>query len=383
MFPIGVWFEGKPEWNGTPENIAGAKAYYDRCFSDIAANHMDCVAVPNCPEYLWETLLSSAEEHGLRVILEIPSLVKMISGDEPVHEQIVREEVHRIVDTIGHHTSLYRYQTRDEPTLQMLDKWALVGKVVDEIDPQRSVFSCFNIPFNLKKAREMYCPNEITFDIYPHWSEVAEQNLQNYIPLLDRFLSVAEKHTKWLILSSFAKPVWWRYPTKDELRCEIYVALASGIQGVLFFIYQSMPKHPENLEGLVSPEGKPTPIYSSVSQLAGELQQLKSILASAHPTDLSIRLENHITSRTFTESNGFEVFCSNVVKGDVRLGSFRSDKGNDILILASTRPGLSFDVRIETPDIGNWKDFITGEDFHPMEKGLTIPLTSGGRVLMR
>ncbi|MCX7598949.1 MAG: hypothetical protein N2512_08800, partial [Armatimonadetes bacterium] len=67
-FPIGVWFEGWPAAADYPSDPKGAEKYYDRCFADLAAHGLNSVAVPNCPENLWETLLRSAERHGIKAV---------------------------------------------------------------------------------------------------------------------------------------------------------------------------------------------------------------------------------------------------------------------------------------------------------------------------
>ena len=40
-------------------------------FADMAAHGFNTATVPNCPEDLWEPLLASAQEHGIKIVLEV------------------------------------------------------------------------------------------------------------------------------------------------------------------------------------------------------------------------------------------------------------------------------------------------------------------------
>jgi hypothetical protein len=361
FFPIGVWFEGKPDWGGYPDDPAGAKAYYDRCFADLAAHGFNAATVPNCPEKLWETLLQSAREHHMKIVLEIPPLADLVSQPQPLSEAEVRTAVEQVVAKIGRYDSLLRYQIRDEPPPQMMPNWLLVRRILAEADPACPAFSCFNSPDSLARAVASGGLAEAVFDIYPHGVGAPPQSLGGFLRTLDAFRSAAGDTTMWAVLQSFAKPGAWRYPSPEELRAVTYLSLAAGAKGVFYFIYQVLPEHPERLEGLVEPDGKPTPMYAPATALARELGRLSPLLLSLRPAAGPSHIE-----------------------GDARVGSFVDGEGHRVLIVASVRPDQAVSVRLTMRSASPWKDRLTGEVLVPKNGVLTIPLAPGaGRVLMR
>lgn len=361
FFPVGVWFEGKPDWGGYPEDPVGAKAYYDRCFADLAAHGFNTATVPNCPEELWETILQSAHEHHIKLVLEIPPLAELISPREPLTEPEVRTAVEKVVKKIGHYDSLLRYQIRDEPPPEMMPNWLLVRRVLAAVDPTRGAFSCFNDPNSLARAVASGELTEVAFDIYPHGAATPPQSLGGFLPALDAFQAAAKGVTMWAVLQSFAKPGAWRYPSPEELRAVTYLSLAAGSKGVFYFIYQVLPEHPERLEGLVEPDGKPTPMYAPATALARELGTLSPLLLSLKRAAAPPRIE-----------------------GDARIGGFVDGSGRRVLIVASACPDKAIDVTLRLRSAAAWKDQLTGEILTPQNGVLTVPLDPGaGRVLVR
>jgi len=360
-FPVGVWFEGNPDWGGYPSDRAGAKSYYDRCFADLAAHGFNAATVPNCPELLWPTLLHSAQGHGVRIVLEIGELARLVSRPEPVSESEADAAAKSVFARIGRYESLARYQIRDEPPPEMMPNWLLVRRVLANVDPKRPAFSCFNHPASLARAGEQANLSEAVFDIYPHGVNTPPQSLGGFIPALDRFKSAARDLPLWPVLQSFAKPDAWRYPSAQELRAVTYLSLAAGAKGIFYFLYQTMPNHPERLQGLVDADGNPTPIYGPATLLARELGKLAPLLLSLKPAQ-----------------------PPDEVEGEARVGSFVEAEGRSVLIVASVRPDRAVTAVVSVGRAGVWRDALSGENFEPATGRLNIPLApGGGRVLVQ
>jgi hypothetical protein len=359
-FPIGVWFEGNPDWAGYPGDVAGARGYYGRCFADLAAHGFNAAVVPNCPESLWTTLLRSAREHGINIVLEIGPLARLVSQPEAVRESEAYAAAERIFHQIGGFESLARYQIRDEPPPEMVPNWLMVRRALAAVDPARPAFSCFNNPDSLARAREQASLAEAVFDIYPHGVNTPPQSLGHFLPALDRFMAAAGNAAPWPVLQSFAKPGSWRYPSAQELRAVTYLSLAAGAKGLLYFLYQTMPNHPERLEGLIDPDGNPTPMYATAAELARELGKLSRLLLSLKPAEPPAD-----------------------VQGEVRVGSFTDDAGHSVLIIASARPDQAVTAGVSANATHAWQDALTAERFTPKEGRLSVPLgPGGGRVLV-
>lgn len=360
FFPIGVWFEGAPVFTGHPGEPAGAKAYYERCFADLGLHGFNAVAVPNCPESLWEPLLQAAQEHGIKVVLEVRPLVHLVCRREPVLESEVYATAKRVFDKIGKYDSLLRYQVRDEPPPAMVPNWLLVQRILGAVDPKRPAFSCFCHSASLALVTSRTRLSEAVFDIYPHSVRTPAQSLGHFLSRLDQFKAAAKGNTPWAVLQTFAKPKVWRYPSEEELRAVTYLSLAAGAKGVFYFIYQSMPNHPEKLEGLVDATGRPTPMYAPAERVARELRKLAPLVLALKPVEKPIN-----------------------VQGDARVGSFVDAQGHAALLVASTRPDKPVVARVGIREPLAWRDTLGRESFESRDGVLAIPLEPGaGRLLV-
>ncbi len=359
FFPIGVWFEGDPNWAGSPSDPAGARAYYDRSFADIAAHGFNTVVVPNCPEELWETLLQSAKDNGIKVVLEIVPIRELIMNTASTDAQF-SAEAKRVYQKIGKYSSLLRYQTRDEPWTELVPNWVKAQRALHAVDPTRPAFSCFCNPGPLESLLQITTLGEAVFDIYPLGPNAPSQTLGNFVATLDSYTQVASGVTRWPVLQSFYKAGSWRYPTPEELRAMTYLSLASGAKGMFYFIYQSLPQHPENLGGLVDANGDPLPLYATATALAKELKSVSGLMLSLKPAT-----------------------CTPKVTGDAKVSAFTGKSDRQVLIVASTRPDAAMTAVLGLDCDGDWTDAISGETFTTIGKSLTIPLAPGaGRVLV-
>ncbi len=360
FFPIGVWFEGAPSYAGHPADPAGAKAYYDRAFSDLKAHGFNCAAVPNCPESLWETLLQSAQEHDFGIILEVAPLVALVSRREELTEAEVYTAVKSVVDRIGKYRSLLRYQVRDEPPLDAIPNWVLVQRILAAVDPSRPAFSCFCWYESLGRLTQETTVSEVVFDIYPHRQGNPPPSMGSFVPTLAAFKAASRGNRMWAVLQAFGishAPNSWRYPTPEELRAQTYLSLAAGCQGVFYFIYSHMPGY---LDGMVAADGTPTAMYEPTWRLAQEVGKLAPLLQDLRPAGEGPAVE-----------------------GEALAGSFRTPAGGLVVIVASTQPGRDVTARVTVPD-GNYRDALSGEAFRAWGGKMRVPLSPGhGRVLVR
>lgn len=355
FFPIGVWYEGAPSRADSPSDLSGARAYYVRTFKDLAGRGINTVAVPNCPEVLWEELLQSAEECGIKVVLEVTPLVEFVSQSGSVAESTISETVNRVCGKLDSYSSLIRYQIRDEPAPHMVENWLLVRRLLAAVDSRRPAFSCFCRPDVLASVTDQTPLTEAVIDIYPHYGSTEPQSLGDFLSSLSGFKAVIQDNDWWAVLQAFATPDHcWRYPSPEELSAVTYLSLAEGAKGVFYFIYQYAPT--AGLLGMVEADGTTHPIYTAVSQLAGELRRLAPVLLNLRSVGEAQALEN------------------------VVVGLFSTKYGQPVVIVASTRPDNSVTAKLDFSGI--WKDVLTGEILSAEEGILTVPLGPGrGRVL--
>ncbi|MCX7599588.1 MAG: hypothetical protein N2512_12095, partial [Armatimonadetes bacterium] len=366
FFPIGVWFEGWPAAADYPSDPKGAEKHYDRCFADLAAHGLNSVAVPNCPENLWETLLRSAERHGIKVVLEIRPLVELVSSSRPPDEQQIDDAVTATVKRLSHYDSLLRYQIRDEPPPEMIPNWVAVQRVLAARDPKHPAFSCFCHIESVRLVRQSTTLPEVVFDIYPFRADTPPGDTGYFFPALRGFCEAAGELPKWAVLQSFAMPGIWRYPTPEELRCTVYSSLAAGATGIFFFIYQTMSNRPDKMDGLVDTEGRPRPLYATVEQLARELKRLAPVLLGLRP----------VGSTHWPGDKGLPVVFTH----------FTDRKGRAYLIIANSSPTAAVKVPLQAILAKNrisLTDLLTGEEFVLQAGTSNLPLPpGGGRVML-
>lgn len=366
FFPVGVWFEGWPAAGGYPSDPAGAQKYYDRCFADLAAHGLNTVAVPNCPDTLWETLLRSAGRQGIKVVLEIAPLVALVSSPGPLDEQQIDDAVTAVVKRLSRYGSLLRYQIRDEPPPELVPNWVAVQRVLAARDPKHPAFSCCCHIDSVRLLRETTTLSEAVFDIYPFREGMLTGEMGHFFAALRGFCEAAGDLPKWAVLQSFAMPGAWRYPTVEELRCTVYSSLAAGAKGIFFFIYQTMPNRPDKMDGLIDTDGRPRPIYAAVEELARELKRLAPTLMGLRP----------VGPTRWPGDTGLQV----------TFGHFTDSKGRAYLIIANSNPAAAVKVPLQAILAENYislTDLLTGEEFVLRAGTSNLPLAAGaGRVML-
>ena len=359
FFPIGLWLEGSPQNAGYTDTAAGAQEYFGRCCADIAAHGFNTITVPNCPPGYYAILLQKAQDHGLKVVLEVIDLVLLVSQQESVSPQTAAAAAQNVFNQVGGWDSLLRYQIRDEPAPSMIANWITVQREMALIDPARPVFSTFLAPESLELLADQSFLAEAVYDIYPHNRGMPAQSMGSFLPALVAFGQAARGYPQWAVLQAFADANFWRYPTAEELRADTYLALSAGAKGIFYFIYQS-PGNTADVGGLVGPDFAPRPLFAAATQLAGELDALAPLLLTLRPAGETP-----------------------AVQGDARAGSFVDALGVKVLIVASHRPDAAITAQVAWDGGTAMRDALTGEMFMAAGGILSVPLAAGaGRVLI-
>jgi hypothetical protein len=102
---------------------------------------------------------------------------------------------------------------------------------------------------------------------------------------LSGFLSFVQKSSNstpiWLVVQAFGDPGIWKQPSPAQLRLMVNLALARGVRGLTYFVYDSSPKGTERLVGIARwPFVPQSGLYGEVKNLNEGIAQLKSFLAS-------------------------------------------------------------------------------------------------------
>ena len=95
-----------------------------------------------------------------------------------------------------------------------------------------------------------------------------------------------------------------------------YYAMTQGVKGFFFFIYQSLPKHPERLQGLVDSELVPLPIFGEVQRLARRLGAMQDAISQMDPIEPFARVPDNVDAGYFQRKDG--ALCLAVVNRDLK-----------------------------------------------------------------
>ena len=129
-------------------------------------------------------------------------------------------------------------------------------------------------------------------------------DFSGYSERLNEFISAAGQLPPWIVLQAFAKEGQWRYPESVELRYISYLAMTRGVKGFFFFIYQTMPAHPDKLQGMVDTELVPRPIFAEVQRLAERLGRMSDTITNMEPVEPFARLPGNVDASFFRHKDG-------------------------------------------------------------------------------
>jgi len=321
VFPIGVWFDGRVEGINCPEGYhnvpAGqdkASAYYEENFTDIKAHGIDIVVIPNTPPEYRETLLSTADRVGVRIVLELVELATPEFGDRHSvrHPDMIQDEremlayCRALVAPLKAHPSLFCYQVLDEPPASLFDNFSLVSRALAEADPDHPSFSCLCFEQELPRTAALGT-QMIVFDRYPlrKPSNPGDYDFRQFTPLLDNLDRHAGERPYWMVLQACAmdRDQGLRYPSPAEVRVMTWLSLAHNAKGVFYFLHNSYTQQ-EKLQGLVDLDLRPHPIYAEVADLNAVLRQLAPTLLAIQPAANRVTPAEGFDVGTFTDGQG-------------------------------------------------------------------------------
>ena len=284
--------------------------------------------------------------------------------------------IRSIVEYYGKYPALYRYYLWDEPTRDQL--WAS-GKVHDLLTTNQKTPAGGLQALYLMDVMHMYLDSvktqELLVDFYPLYGSTnyygrtpvdSGSLFQKRLTNMCDFLSAARYQVKshpgtklWFMPQTFGHAItntayrwdkiwgstlnhedegWWREPTPRELRCMIWLALAHGAKGVVYYRYHSLKEHFDLSEydgyrddhwivGLTDPSsGFKRSAWYTVRELNKELTNIGSTLASLFSDTI-------FSSNIVPPANCFIKEVSDTL---VQIGTFH-DKTHDYFIVVNRK----------------------------------------------
>jgi len=271
FFPRGVWIYS----GGTFETLN-----YNNVFKDLKEHNINAVLLNWIPESRYIDALTAGEVYGIRCILHAIRLNELIEEYLPYQalpEEILRQEVEYLKNHYSGYNSLLGYYIIDEPDDKFLPNVFLVNTVMNDIDPAHPGFSAIQHRDNLLDVFEATRPAVLLFYHYPLpiSSRARPDDFDTFIQDIESISQRAESQGLpfWLIVMGYAPTRLHGLPTPEELRCQTFLAIAYGVKGLFYFMYQSSA----GVVGLMDYELNPTERYEALGKLFGELKSMESL----------------------------------------------------------------------------------------------------------
>lgn len=298
--------------------------------ADIKRHHLNAYA-NFCPSM--DTDYKQAEKLGLHVIETQFSNSKIATLSEASRARL---------KTCAQSPSLLAWYGADEPSDY---KGYLENKLAfDAIDPEHAYASAFTDLFAVKRlgaAMELVMLDAYDFRPGPVGDLGSFQYHGNLIRLAKQYCAGGRV---WFITQTFSTP-WsngfWRYPDPVEIRFDVYNSIAAGVNGILFFMYNSdmsyLNKTPggESIEfSLADMFGNSNPTFDEVSDLGAALNPIMPLLAGSHAIKkteygLAIRPLSQITYGLLENKEGqFIVLVNKNLKASTKVAIETTDLGD-------------------------------------------------------
>lgn len=306
-----------------------------------------------------------------------------------------------IVDHYKNAPALYRYYLTDEPYRgHFLANRYLMTYLRSRNKPGIQALGTSTSEF-YEDYLSIVEPNELMFDYYPlrgagdrKRGRTPEENGNKFQAMLDSLCvhlsemrAVASEHnTRWLFIpQAFGKydtltaidpdhggaEGEWRLPTSREMRCIIWLSIAYGAKGIIYFRFRTRLTEesgfPEWMRGLWRNDNKPRePLFTEARNINEDLWQLGPILMKL--------TSDQVFNATSIPQESFIKTIDTSHK--VQIGTFHDAQNNDFFVAVNRncRPHDSTHVKIGIANRGArilyLLDCLTNEATHPARTNL-------------
>lgn len=306
-FPTGVWYyydalsPAKRAANNEPKEVA---AYYDRTLRDLSEHGVNMIVFCWVPKTYRKLLLDTAWKYNIKGLVALDDVTTMITNGKPEDQMNLFDLAENTIKGIKDHPAVGGWYICDEPQSndELVKRIADAKNALELIDPKHPSFSCLLGGYeDILKAVDY---RVLLVDIYLLW-EKWDGDMSGYIGELDRAHRNAGDRPLWIIPQIFGKPGTWKIPTPEECRAQVWLALAHGAKGFIYFIYQSTPDG-EFLQGMVDMDLKPMDgRFAEIAQLNADIKKLSRVLLGLKAADYPIPAKSDsVLARAFVDGSG-------------------------------------------------------------------------------
>jgi len=315
FFPTGIYFFNEDDMeylNRYIEDPVQARKYYETAIKDNAEHGINLLIIGPPKDHL-KMALDIAAKYHVKAIVPLESVRLTLGSEEAFYSQNLMDTVWNSIKDIKDHPALLGYYLIDEPSdsAEMANRISTVKKILEAMDPKHPGFSCLLGGYeNLFKTVDYQTLLIDIYHIYVGWSG----DLSSYESEVDRGIRAAGDKPLWVIPQVFGKPNVWLIPTPAELRAQVWLALAHGAKGMVYFIYQSTTGvQGEWLQGLVDMQLKPMDQrLDEMGKINADIKKLAPVLLKLKPADFPVDISNDkIVARGFTDKRVKYVILAN------------------------------------------------------------------------
>ena len=273
FFPFGV-YASPPDTSG--EHQISARM----AFRMLVRHHLNFVLAS-------QNRVVEGEEMGMYIGRRMrPCSQRFESGGA----QAVKEWAAPMVERVKNSPALICYEVGDEREIGEL--WDTVGGmgVLNQLDPSHPSLLCFHKVASLRRYDPYVAVN--VSDIYPVSAglDTTATYLYDYCREIAR---ETDNKRHWMILQSFGAAPWrrkwrWYVPTVEQLRLQVYSALAGGARGIIMFSTSY-----EGMRMMADQWGNPNELMKEAARLGEELIPLgRRLLDCGVDFDTKIACDN-------------------------------------------------------------------------------------------
>ncbi len=236
---------------------------------------------------LLNRIMDCCERYGIKSIIGLP-----LNNKEGAME-LVRQTMN--------HPACWGYNLKDEPAIEDIAYLADLKTNMDSVTPSNINFTVNLLPnYNftwegfenieldtystyVQDALNSIQPNTVSFDYYPMRGNMVIED-QIFVYYLKNLIELKEQCERANVtpLSIVQSASWsgMKLPTDKELEFLVNMNLVSGMKGITYYLYWSHIDYETGettIDGMVSYEGEPNPIYYSVQRINEGLGKMKGV----------------------------------------------------------------------------------------------------------
>ncbi len=300
------WEDDATYINRRVDDPIKARAYYEQTIKDNADHGINLLMMVWTPKDHIQMVLDIAKKYKVKVIIHLPDIANALGSDESFYGGNIIETAWNSIKDIKNHPALAGYYVVDEPsaTPEMAKRITTAKKLLEAMDPKHPSFSCLLGGYeDLLKTVDYQVLVVDIYPITPGWS----RDLSGFESEVKRGIRNAEHRPLWVIPQAFGKPNVWLIPTPVELSAQVWISVANGAKGIVYFIYQSTTGFQgEWLQGMVDMQLKPIgPGWDSLTKINADMKKLAPTILKLKPAKFTIpATTGKLIANTFIHENG-------------------------------------------------------------------------------